>query len=167
MRDREGLLTLAAEIRQEIGNLSRIAAETVETWSRRESVPAEDRRTYVESTALKLHNFYTASERIFERVAGDLNGTRPQTHDWHLRLLRTMAVEVPEVRPAVLSPELVERLADYLRFRHLVRNIYGFELDEERMGPLVQGIEEVARNLATQVEQLADYLEALGREISG
>ena len=166
MADRQGLLTLAAELRQEVANLERIAAEAAETWGKREAVAPEERRTYVKSTALELHNFYTAAERIFEHVAGDLNGALPRTQDRHLRLLRTMAVEVPEVRPAVLAPEMVERMAEYLRFRHLVRNIYGFELDEERMAPLAARVEETARELVSQVEGLADYMERMGHELA-
>jgi hypothetical protein len=166
MANREKLLTLAAEIRQELANLLRIASEATETWAKRQSVRPDERQVYLKSTALELHNFYTAAERIFEHVAGDLNGALPQTHDWHLRLLRTMAVEVPEVRPAVLSEELVEHLSEYLRFRHVVRNVYGFELDEERMTPLMARIEATAQDLAIQVRALADYLEAMGRALN-
>jgi hypothetical protein len=165
MADRERLLTLAAEIRHELANLQRIASEAAETWTRRESVDPDERQIYLKSTALELHNFYTAAERIFEHVAGDLNGALPQTHDWHLRLLRTMAVKVPEVRPSVLSDEMVERLSEFLRFRHVVRNVYGFELEEERMAPLVARLEAIAQDLTSQVEVLADYLEAMGREL--
>ncbi len=167
MADRERLLTLAAEIRHELSNLRRIATEAAETWERRDSVDLEQRQVYIKSTALELHNFYTAAERIFEHVAGDLNGALPQTHDWHLRLLRSMAVEVPEVRPAVLDERIVGHLSEYLRFRHVVRNVYGFELDEERMAPLMAGLERTAQELGRAVEELADYLEAVGRELRG
>lgn len=165
MSDRRELLTLAAEIRQELEAANRLAEETVATWAKKSAVAEEERRTYIESAALKLHNFYTAYERIFERVAGLLNGVLPQTPDWHLRLLRTMCLDVPEVRPRVITPRLTERLSEYLRFRHLVRNVYGFELEETKMEGLVAALPETARELSTQIAAFLDDLERLGREI--
>ena len=166
MRDSRGFLALAAEIRQELDSLHRLSQEIVATWAKREAVVPAERQTYVESTALKLHNFYTAVERIFERIAGDLDGGLPQTPDRHLRLLRAMSTEVPEIRPRVLSADLTEQLVDYLRFRHLVRNIYGFELDERKMVPLVERVGEVSRDVEREIGEFLGYLERLGHEVS-
>lgn len=165
MRDERSFLTLAAEIRQELSSLSRLADEIPTTWSEGSTLPEADRRPYVESTALKLHNFYTACERIFEKIAGEVNGALHHTPDWHLRLLRMMTLDVPKVRPRVLTPELAERLTELLRFRHVVRNIYGFELHEEKVGPLVQQIDGLWRDLQGQIEEFASYLEELGQEL--
>lgn len=167
MRDERSFLTLAAEIRQELSSLSRLAGEIPATWAKGSTLPEEERGPYVESTALKLHNFYTACERIFETIAGEVNGALPQTPDWHLRLLRMMTLEVPKVRPRVLTPELAERLTEFLRFRHVVRNIYGFELHEEKVEPLVQQIDELWRELRVQIEEFVSYLEELGQELPG
>jgi hypothetical protein len=162
--DRVELLTLAAEVRQELDAALRLAREAAETWAKGAAVPEEERRTYVESTALKLHNFYTACERIFERVAGVFGGV-PHSPDWHLRLLRTMSLDIPEVRPPIISTQLVEMLVDYLRFRHLVRNVYGFELEEGRMQGLVTGLPDVAREVSVQVGAFRDQLERLGGDL--
>jgi hypothetical protein len=163
MKDERGFLTLAAEIRQELSGLARLTDEIPTTWAQGRTLPDGDRRPYVESTALRLHNFYTACERIFEKIAGEINGGLPHTPDWHLRLLRMMTVEVPGVRPQVLSTELADRLTDYLRFRHVVRNIYGFELHEEKIEPLIQELPRVSRELQDQMKELLSYLEELGR----
>jgi len=162
MRDSRGFLALAAEIRQELESLLRLSNEVSETWSRREAVARGERQVYVESAALKLHNLYTACERIFDRIASDIDGGLPQTQDWHFRLLRTMGTEIPEVRPAVLTPGLASKLTDYLRFRHLVRNIYGFELEERKMAPLVGGIPSLRSDLETEIGEFLVYLESLG-----
>jgi hypothetical protein len=166
MRDSRGFLALAAEIRQELASLSRLSDEISETWSKREAVARDERQTYLESAALKLHNFYTACERIFDRIAGDIDGGMPQTQDWHFRLLRAMSTDIPEVRPAVLTPDLAGRLMDYLRFRHLVRNIYGFELEDRKMAPLVEGILSLQRDLVTEIGKFLAYLERLGHAAS-
>lgn len=152
MEDRQGYLTLAAEIRQELENLRRIAGEIPATWEKRLSVPAEDRLAYVESVALKLHNLYTACERIFDHIAGEVNGALPRPPDWHLRLLRTMGIEVPEVRPRVLSDDLIGQLGDYLRFRHHVRNACGFKLDEDKLEHLVTIVDRVSSRFDQQIQ---------------
>lgn len=165
MSGRRELLTLAAEIRKELGAAVRLAEESAQAWRRRLVVAEEDRRTHVESTALKLHNFYTACERIFERVSVVLDGTQPTASDWHVRLLRVMSLDVPEVRPRVFSPELGDRLGEYLRFRHVVRNVYGFDLDESNMERLVEHLPDTARDVAAEIGVFADELERLGREL--
>ena len=82
-----------------------------------------------------------------------------------MRLLRMMTLEVPKVRPRVLTPELGERLTELLRFRHVVRNIYGFELHEEKVAPLVQEIDKLWRELQVQIEEFVSYLEEVGQEL--
>lgn len=44
-----------------------------------------------ESLALKLHNFYTGCERIFQIIASELNGGLPSSYDWQRRLLNPMS----------------------------------------------------------------------------
>lgn len=57
MQDERSFLTLAAEIRQELSSLSQLADEIPATWAKGSTLTEEERRPYVESTALKLHNF--------------------------------------------------------------------------------------------------------------
>ncbi|WP_416672242.1 ribonuclease toxin HepT-like protein [Egbenema bharatensis] len=44
---------------------------------------------------------------------------------------------IPSVRPAVLSFETRDRLDRYRGFRHVVRNVYTFNLDPEQIGLLI------------------------------
>jgi len=167
MSERDRLLTLAAEIREESSRIGEVVRDAVATWDRRSEVAAQDRRTFVESTALKLHNFYTGCERIFERIAGEINGALPATPDWHFRLLQTMALDVPRLRPAVIDETLARDLVEYLRFRHLVRNIYGFELSEEKLQPLVDELPSIHRRLGDRIAGFLAELERLGESVDG
>jgi hypothetical protein len=88
---------------------------------------------YVDAIALNLHDFYTAIERIFRQIAGHLDQTEPKGANWHCDLLRQMTLEVPEVRPAAITKETYRLLDEYLRFRHVVRNAYTFELNAQRV----------------------------------
>ncbi|BCU10951.1 MAG: hypothetical protein LW716_08680 [Microcystis sp. 53602_E8] len=42
-----------------------------------------------------------------------------------------------DYRPAVLREDTVHKLNEYLSFRHVVRNIYGFELEKQKLENLV------------------------------
>ncbi len=107
-----------------------------------------------------VHDCYNAVEHYFERVATELNGGLPAGRDWHATLLSRMARPVEEVRPAVISGESKEWLDELLRFRHLFRHRYGFELKWEKIRPLLDAIrthsprlrEELACFAATLIE---------------
>jgi hypothetical protein len=55
-------------------------------------------------------------------------------------------------RPAVLSEELYDSLNEYLRFRHVFRNAYCFDLDWEKMSPLVLRLEETWQKLEESLD---------------
>lgn len=165
MKSREELLTIVAEIRQELADLAVLKEDIEQAQDKIQSASQEDRPYFLESAALKLHNFYTACERIFERIAGEINGGTPDTYDWHRRLLKNMSLEIPTIRPIVISKDLEKELEEYLKFRHLVRNIYGFELDFERMGPLIRGVSEVFDKLSQEIGTFLSFLEELAENI--
>jgi hypothetical protein len=84
----------------------------------------------VEVAALRLQSFYTGIERCLVLISRVLNGGTPEGSDWHRRLLERMGQATAE-RPAVLSAATIEALMELLRFRHLVRHLYSYELKAE------------------------------------
>lgn len=84
----------------------------------------------VEVAALRLQSFYTGIERCLVLISRVLNGGTPEGSDWHRRLLERMGQATSE-RPAVLSAATIEALRELLRFRHLVRHLYSYELKAE------------------------------------
>lgn len=105
-----------------------------------------------------LQDFYNASERIFKIIARRLNGGVPLTESWHRELLHQMTVEIKGIRPAVISKTLASELSEYLAFRHIFRNIYGFELDSDKLDRLVEKFEKVAKNFESEIK---DFLKKL------
>jgi hypothetical protein len=126
-RDETLILRIAQEIRTELESLQRLAEEF-------DSAPREVTDSYsVRARASILHDFYTGIERIFIRIADELNGGVPRSEQWHRQLLTDMTLELPGIRPAVVTVSLADSLGPFLRFRHLFRNLYGFVLDPERV----------------------------------
>jgi hypothetical protein len=87
-------------------------------------------RLRVDAAALRLQSLYTGIERCFLQVSRVLNGGTPDGGDWHRRLLERMG-QPTEERPAVLLEASIASLQELLRFRHLVRHLYAYELQPE------------------------------------
>jgi uncharacterized protein YutE (UPF0331/DUF86 family) len=132
MLNKKELPVLVAEINDELAKLEKLVNRLATQQGR------VDDEEISESAALRLHNFYTGCERIFKLIATEVNGVLSQSLDWHKRLLNQVALEVAGIRPAVISAETRKGLEELLNFRHVVRNIYAFELKPARVEELVK-----------------------------
>ena len=72
-----------------------------------------------------------------------------------------MQTELPKIRPAVLSASTGLALDEYLRFRHVVRNIYAFQFDKERLGKLVAELSPCFEGLSRELLAFVDFLEKI------
>lgn len=77
-----------------------------------------------EFAAINLQAYYTGIERIFRTIAEKIDDSIPESERWHKDLLDQVAIEVPQVRPSIISKSLRDELFDYLAFRHVIRNVY-------------------------------------------
>ena len=64
-----------------------------------------------------------------------------------------------DIRPAVLSKGLAAELDEYLSFRHLFRNIYGFELENDRLDRLVAKFEPVTGSFRKEITEFLRKME--------
>jgi hypothetical protein len=123
----DGLRRLSAEILAEVSRIDRTVAESAE--ARSALAAGEPARLDVYGAAALLDTFYTGVEKVLGRIAPPLGGGLPSGPAWHRRLLEDMALEIPEVRPSVLSEASIRSLEPYLSFRHRFRNLYLFDLE--------------------------------------
>jgi hypothetical protein len=72
---------------------------------------------------------------------------------WHRALLRRMATEVPGGRPAILQQETAEALEPYLGFRHFFRHAYTFNIEWEKLQPLVEKVGETFERVRHDIEK--------------
>ena len=73
-----------------------------------------------------------------------------------------MAVPVEGIHPRVIDEKLEAKLEEYLRFRHLFRNTYGFELKWDRCQPLVENLDRVFSDLKEQIDKFESFLNSIG-----
>lgn len=130
----------AGRIRQEPAALEHLVARSKRAMGRAREHPAHQ-DLFLDSVAMNLHDLLTGLEGAFHQIAAVVDEMVPSNHNWHEELLRQMAEKRPQVRRAVISAKTLEALDDYMRFRHVVRNIYTFEFDSDRVGRLIDALD--------------------------
>lgn len=146
---------LAARILAEFKDLNTIVERAVQGWERAKTKNDE---YYLDGVALNLHGFYSGLERIFEKIALAVDGSVPSGANWHRELLNQMSIEVPDIRPAVISDELRENLEGYLGFRHVVRNVYTYHLSPEKLEVLITQVQTVFAKAKTELTGFGEFL---------
>ena len=154
----EDYRVVSARIRQELKELDQVTFRADRAIAAAKRQPG-DQDLYIDSAALSLHDLYSGLERIFHYIASSVDTSMPASHEWHRELLRQMSLEIPELRPVVLSQESVNVLSEYLAFRHVVRNVYAFQFDPVRVERLVNGLPSVMSKVKADLESFASFLE--------
>lgn len=115
---------------------------------------------YVDSVALNLHGFYSGLERIFSLISETIDGNLPGGENWHILLLKLMTEEIPGIRPAVISENSAVGLNEYRGFRHVVRNVYSYRFDPEKVEKLVINAPFIYLQLEKEITAFSDFLDS-------
>lgn len=149
---------IAALIRRELQDLNPLIEKAQRGL--RAARSSSDQDLYLDSVALNLHDFYTGIERILLHIAGTIDNVVPTGAQWHQELLQQMHIDVPGLRTSVLSDQAFECLKEYLAFRHVVRNVYTFKFDPERIAILVAKLPSCHDQLRKELDGFAARLES-------
>ena len=108
----------------------------------------------IQITALAsvVHSFYNGIENIFQTISKKVDGHVPDSRQWHRDLLKEMCRSTDK-RSAVISPELMLKLSEYLGFRHFYRHAYSYQLEWEELKSLVFNLETTWEMLKNALEQ--------------
>lgn len=155
--NKDRLARLAASIRWELDRLAAVVAEADLALGDFSATTPPMRE--LRGIGDIVHDFYTGMERIFEKIAPELNGGVPAGSAWHRALLESMALDLPTARPPVISRETCRILGEYLRFRHLFRNVYGFELEWQRLQPLLARLPAAWVTFQTDLLRFLEFLD--------
>jgi hypothetical protein len=154
-------LVLAGRIHRELMDLERLVARA-ERSVRQAKLAADE--AYIDAAALNMHSFYGGMERLFELIANEIDESPLTGERWHLELLRRMGSEIPDVRPAVLRSETLQMLDEYRGFRHVVRNVYTFNFNPERVSALVWQLRPSYEAVRADLFAFAKFLEDIGKD---
>jgi hypothetical protein len=151
---------LAGRIREALAELERVIGRAEELANKAGRTGDDG---YWDGVALNLHGFYAGIERIFEDIGRTMEGSVPDSADWHRDLLLQMSAEMSGVRPAVIGRDTRHSLDEYRAFRHVVRNVYAFNLRPSRLQELVSGLRPCFDSTAGDLLGFAAFLERLSR----
>jgi len=155
MTPRPELLLAAAELAD---HLARVEVEVVEI--ERLLQPGPPDATYIWAIAAHLQAFYTGCESVIRRAVRPFEGEPHSAPDAHAQLLRQARLDVPGLRPAVVSADTAQTLETYMRFRHFIRNAYGTALDWSRMERKATAVRTAFGALETDVARFREFLTA-------
>ena len=153
------LAHVANRIRSELAELEEVVRRVEEGWKRAER-SGDD--YYLDGVALNLHGLYSGLERIFEVIALNVDGRKPEGENWHQELLRQMSTEILTMRPAVISESSYGAPNEYRGFRHVVRNIYTYTFNRVKMRKLVEEAPGLFNQVWAELLAFADFLEETG-----
>lgn len=150
-------------ILQDLALLEQVVARA-EKGMKNARTRSEDADLFLDSVALNLHDFYSGLERLFQYIAANVDQNVPSGRDWHRDLLQQMNLRITNTRPAILTAETLQILGDYLRFRHVVRNVYAFQFDFERLERLVDNLRPTYDRIREDLRVFAVFLKEIGLE---
>ena len=162
MKNKKEVLRFKAEIMEELENISRIANIIKK---RKKDIRKErlDTDVYLDSIIHNIENFYMGIEEILKRIAVFTDEGIPEGPGWHISLIKGMAKDIPGVRPSVIREETRILLDEYRKFRHLVRNIYTFNIIPQKVMKLAQGITKAFDMLQRDIKNILITLEKITR----
>jgi hypothetical protein len=102
-----------------------------------------------------LHSFYNGIEKILFLIYKDISENIPNDSQWHKNLLEK-SFELTEKRPPIFKNEYKEDLKDLMSFRHFFRHTYEFQLDLQRLMPLLNKAEPLWKNLEINLIDFID-----------
>lgn len=107
-----------------------------------------------------LHDLYVAMENIFTAVASRVDRSVPSGAQWHRELVNQMTLDVPGLRPAVISSATASGVDSLRAFRHVFRNVYGFHLVPERVTTLLRSLPGILRSFEEDIDRFLARMEA-------
>ena len=147
---------LSGRIRDELSELAGVVDRAEQGWERAKT---QNDDYYLDGVALNLHGFYSGLEHIFEKIASLVDESVPGGSNWHQELIRQMGIEISGVRPAVISGELRIALEEYRGFRHIVRNVYTYYLNPEKLERLISMLRATLSTAERELLAFAAFLE--------
>jgi hypothetical protein len=151
-------ISLAVRIRAELLEIQQVVERGQRLLAKASEQNDDD---FDDGVALNLHSFYPAIERILEDIAREIAGAVPKGPEWHRDLLMQMSVEFPNIRPAVLQRSSRNCLNEYRALRHVIRNVYTFNLKPSRIQELMSMLPDCNEAMTRDLDAFCEFLFAL------
>lgn len=114
------------EVNADMASAAKHFARAVEIFAAGD-LEGEDLASYKNRMALlqAMQSGYTSMEAGLERILAILGEEKPvDSGAYHADLVRRVSRPIPDVRPAILPPDLARAIDETRRFRHVARKSY-------------------------------------------
>lgn len=163
---RKQFAVVATRIKEELENIKSLSKELSDRGlsgskkNIRSALPQGD-TFLLRAVGSILHDFYVAVENIFETVAREIDESLPADEKWHRKLLLQMALDIPDLRPSLISKETAAKLDEIRAFRYVFRNVYGFNLSAERIVDLLNKFPQTTDCLEREVYTFIEIMKEI------
>jgi len=156
---------IKARIEEEIQNIDTLVEELKEKKLFPFFFVLEGDKFFLRSIASILHDFYVAVENTLEIICSEIDEKLPDGPDWHIMLLKQATYTLPGIRPAIISKKTMSQLDKYRAFRHVFRNVYGFNLHHEKLGELLRELPNTIDLFKADVQKFMNFLDEMGKKL--
>jgi uncharacterized protein YutE (UPF0331/DUF86 family) len=108
-------------------------------------------------TASLLSSVYHGVENINKQALRALGVALPSGAAWHRDLLKSACAH------GVISARLRDRLVPYMAFRHFFTHAYGFDLDPQRLAPLLKDVRVICACFKAETRKFVSRQPTRGR----
>ncbi len=148
-----------ARINEELKNISTLTDELEQKNLYQFIDGFVDDNFFLRSIGSVLHDFYVAVENTLKIICSEVDEKLPEGSNWHILLLKQASYEIPDIRPAVISKHTMDNLDKFRAFRHIFRNVYGFNLDSRRIKDLLLELPETVELFKEDVTTFMNLLD--------
>ena len=136
------MVSARERIEAEFENIERVLADLPKQDSLKRLSSLE-----MAGVAALLHNFYNGVENVLKQLVISKSLIIPDGPSWHSDLIEL------SVANQIISRSTSEMLKKYLGFRHFFSHAYSFDVDEERIAPLLEKIREAHKSFANDISK--------------
>jgi uncharacterized protein YutE (UPF0331/DUF86 family) len=136
------MVSAREKIEAEFENIERVLADLPKSDSLKRLSSLE-----LAGVAALLHNFYNGVENVLKQLVISKGLNIPDGPSWHSDLIEIC------VANQIISRPTSEMLKKYLGFRHFFSHAYSFDVDEERIAPLLEKIRDVHKSFIKDISK--------------
>jgi uncharacterized protein YutE (UPF0331/DUF86 family) len=134
------MVSARERIEAEFENIERVLADLPRPESLKQLSSLE-----LAGVAALIHNFYNGVENVLKQLVFFKGLIIPDGPSWHSDLIELC------VANQIISRSTSEMLKKYLGFRHFFSHAYSFDVDKERIAPLLEKIRDAHKSFVNDI----------------
>lgn len=158
--DRSAALSLEAEVAKELAFAPEIERYLAKALRALEQAPPDVADLAASAVGHAAADVYLLAENVLKTIAREFEGV-PSGPEWHKRLLDRARLDIPGIRPPIISDATRAALDPLRDFRHVIRNVYGMRIDPVRARQRAEQARRALPAFEADIAAFCRFLDAL------